>query len=257
VTGELYRVYVDETGDRGWGGRASPIFVVSAVIVRDGTEGDLIGALDRINVALKKPAGTVVHWAENVKQHSQRKRVVRELADLDMVITSVVVVKAPLIGSGTGLSDATTMYNYAIRRLLERVSWFLHDRGATASVIFAHVKRFPYSKLRGYVNLLRALPTEIRWHTFLGQPRIDQPNRIRQLQVADLVAGALGSALRKDDYGGYEASYLLGLVPLIYIRGRGRVTSYGFNVVGPIAHMPNYPWWAEFLAACDARPDRQ
>jgi hypothetical protein len=26
---DLYRVYVDETGERGWGGRASPIFVAS------------------------------------------------------------------------------------------------------------------------------------------------------------------------------------------------------------------------------------
>ena len=60
----LFRVYVDETGDRGWGGRASPIFVVSAVIVRDGQERELVGVLDRINESLGKPPHTVLHWAE-------------------------------------------------------------------------------------------------------------------------------------------------------------------------------------------------
>jgi hypothetical protein len=253
----LYRVYVDETGDRGWGGRASPIFVVSAVIVRDGKQADLIGALDRINTDLKKPPGTVLHWAENVKAHPQRKHVAKCLAAIDMTIASVVVIKQPMMGSGTGLSDSTSMYNYAIRRLLERVSWFVDDHGGQASITFAHIKRFPYEQLRAYIELLRQLSTTIRWRAFLGNPKIDQPARIRQLQVADLVAGAHGSALRQDDYGDFEASYLHQLVPLIYIRGRARATSYGFNVIGPDGCMDTYPWWAPFVAKCDARTGRQ
>src|ERR1039457_2325223 len=55
MTAALYRVYVDETGDRGWGGRASPIFVVSAVIVKDGRHNELLRGLDQINSDLKKP----------------------------------------------------------------------------------------------------------------------------------------------------------------------------------------------------------
>jgi hypothetical protein len=114
---QLFRVYVDETGDRGWGGRSSPIFVVSAVIVRDGYETSLVDALDRINTALMKPAGTVLHWAENVKAHPQRKYVARELAALNMTISSVIVLKRTT-GSGAGVRDPAAMYNYVIRRLL-------------------------------------------------------------------------------------------------------------------------------------------
>ena len=250
---QLYRVYVDETGDRGWGGRASPIFVISAVIVRDGVEGSLAAALDTINSTLKKPPGTVLHWAENVKTHPQRKFVIRQLAALDMTVTSVAVFKAPLMGSGSALSDPASMYNYAVRRLLERVSWFVDDAGGEATVTFAHIKRFPYQRLRQYIELLQALPTEIRWPAFTGSPRIDQPRRVRPLQIADLVAGAHGSALRPDDFGAFESSYMLGLVPRIYIRGGGRVTSYGFNVIGPSGHIDTYPWWPEFEAACKRR----
>jgi hypothetical protein len=85
--------------------------------------------------------------------------------------------------------------------------------------------------------------TEIRWRAFAGNPKIDQPSRIRPIQVADLVAGAHGSALREDKYGGYEAAYLLSLAPLIYRRGSANVMSYGFNVVGDPERVATYPWW--------------
>ena len=246
----LYRVYVDETGDRGWGGRARPIFVISAVIVKDGDEARLREALDAINATLKKPPRTALHWAENVKTHPQRKHVARTLAALDMTIASVVVFKAPLIGSGSALSDPASMYNYAVRRLLERISWFVDEAGGEATVTFAHIKNFPYPRLKAYIELLRESTTTIRWRAFTGNPKIDQPTRIRPLQVADLVAGAFGSALRPDDFGDFESSYLLELAPRIYIRGRGRVTSYGFNAVGDPQHLTAFPWWADFEAAC-------
>lgn len=249
---ELYRVCVDETGDRGWGGRSSPVFVASAVIIKDGTEQQLLQALDRINTTLKKPAGTVLHWAENVKAHPQRKYVTRELAALDMTISSVIVFKK-VTGSGAGMRDPAAMYNYAIRRLLERVSWFVDDAKGEASVTFAHLKNFPYPRLRNYIAYLELQPTEIRWRAFVGKPKIDQPSRIRPLQVADLIAGAHGSALKPDGYGDYEAGYLLDLAPRIYVRGTADVRSYGFNIVGQPEHALTYPWWPRFADACSAR----
>jgi Protein of unknown function (DUF3800) len=256
---DLYRVYVDETGDRGWGGRASPIFVASAVIVENGEVKQLTDALDAINSTLGKPLGTVLHWAENVKEHSQRKVVARELATTPAVITNAVVMKQPLMGSGSGLSSATTMYNYVVRRLLERITWYLRDRGAEGIITFAHVRRFPYQRLNSYLQLLRSQPTEIRWSTIRsGKVRIDQPNRVRGLQVADLTAGAVGSALRPDRYGDFEPSYLQTILPRLYIRRGGSVTSYGMNIIGPQGCMQAaYPWWPDFLRACQQRPERQ
>jgi hypothetical protein len=120
------------------------------VIVKDGEVKQLTDALDAINSKLGKPPGTVLHWAENVKEHSQRKVVARELAATPAVITNAIVMKQPLMGSGSGLSNATTMYNYAVRRLLERITWYLRDRGAEAIITFAHVPRFPYRRMKSY-----------------------------------------------------------------------------------------------------------
>lgn len=250
---ELYRVYVDETGDRGWGGSASPIFVVTAVIVRDTDVPALKHALDTICARLGKPPSTVLHWAKNIKDHSQRKLVAAEIATLPMTLTNVVVLKPSLMGSGTGISDATRMYNYALRRLLERISWCVDDRGGEAILTFAHVKNFPYARLEAYLSRLEAMPTQIRWAAFRGKPRIDQPARVRPLQMADLAAGALGTALRPDRYGQYELTYLREIFPLIYMRRRGKVESYGVNIVGANGCMNAYPWWRDFCAACERR----
>lgn len=254
---ELYRVYVDETGDRGWGGRSSPIFVVTAVIVRDADRSAIVAALDNINERLDKPSGTVLHWAQNVKHHAQRKFVAREIGALPITLTSVIVMKRPMMGSGTQLSDATSMYNYAIRRLLERVSWYVDDQGGEAILTFAHVRRFPYKRLERYLRLLVSQPTEIRWHAFRRNPRIDQPSRIRPLQLADLSAGCIGAALKPDPFGAFEIAYLKELIPVTYVRGNGRVSSYGVNIVGPKGCMKAYPWWTDFVEACSARSERR
>lgn len=103
----IYRVYVDEAGDRGWGGRSTPIFVLSAVIVQDVERETLRATLDDINADLGKPARTVLHWSSNVKLHAQRKHVARMLASTPATITNVVVLKEAMIGSGTVLSDPT------------------------------------------------------------------------------------------------------------------------------------------------------
>src|SRR5262249_27266299 len=153
----------------------------------------------------------------------------------------------------TALSDPAMMYNYAIRRLLERVSWYVDEHNGEAIVTFAHVRRFPYAKLKRYLKILAMQPTEIRWHAF-RKFRIDQPRRVRPLQVADLAAGCLYSALKEDDFGDFEPSYLMELAPRIYVRGSGAVTSYGMNIVGPPAHMAKkYPWWGDLVAACSPK----
>lgn len=251
----LYRVYVDEAGDRGWGGRSSPVFVLSAVIVRDEDVPAVKGTLNGINQRLGKPPGTVLHWAQNVKQHSQRKFVASELAKAPIATAFVVVMKKALIGSGSGLSDPARQYNYAVRRLLERVTWYVDDRGGEAIITFAHVRRFPYEKLHDYLSVLKGRDdVQIRWQAIRGKVRINQPNRVRLLQAADLAAGCLFAATRPDDFGDFEVGYLTTLVPTIYIRGHGRVTSYGVNVIGPNGCMPQaYPWWAAFEAACHSR----
>jgi hypothetical protein len=250
VRRELYRVFVDETGDRGWGSKSSDIFVLSAIIVRDSDVPRLQVALDHINNTLGKPSGTTLHWAENIKTHEQRKFVARTLGTIPMTITNVIVMKRHIDSSTTRLNDATSMYNYAVRRPVERLSFCMQRNGGEAVVTFAHVRRFPYQKLHDYLARLQAGDTQIKWQLFTGRPRIDQPSRVAGLQVADLVAGCLWAALHADRYGGYETAYLREIYRKLFIGKNRDITSYGMNVIGRPGCMDGYPWWPRFVLAC-------
>jgi hypothetical protein len=241
----LYRVYVDEAGDRGWGGRSSDVFVLAAVVLQDSVDRDARTRLAKINEAFGRSPHAGLHWADNIREHAQRKFVAREVAATDCVLLAVVVHKTCLIGTGTGMSDSTQQYNYAVRRLLERISWLMQKSDGEAIVTFAHVRRFPYSRLHEYVKLLMDLPSNIHWDRFHGPFRIEQPERIRLLQMADIVAGCLYAALRTDRFGDYEAAYALQLAPRFWTGPTGKLATYGLHFIGTneCGCPSNYPWW--------------
>lgn len=241
----LYRVYVDESGHRSLNINSSPFFVLAAVMVRDSRDRDLRNFRDGICVDLGKPTKTTLHWAENIKKHDQRKFVSASLGALDYVRVSYVIVdKQSVRAARGGLGDHARMYNYAVRRLLERISWAIDDRGGEAILTFAHVRRFPYPHLTDYLTRLRSLQTEIRWKALRGMPRIDQPKRIHLLQIADIAAGCLDAALTPDAYGSLESAYLANLERVIYSRPRSDIMSYGMNVVGNRQSLRSrLPWW--------------
>jgi hypothetical protein len=243
-----FQAYVDETGDRGWTDRASRAFALTAVVVADADVARCAAALDELCDRFAKPRGTTLHWTENVKDHVQRKLVARTLAALPITVINIIVMKEALRARPTQLSDPTSMYNYAVRRLLERVSWLVADAGGTADTTFAHVRRFPYEHLRDYLALLRTQRTQVRWAALPGALRFGTPADTPGLQLADLAAGCLSAALKPDPFGDHEPAYLLTLAPRIYVRGGGRVSSYGMNVIGPAGAMDAYPWWRAYPA---------
>lgn len=254
---DLYRVFVDEAGDRGWGGSSSAIFNLSAIVVRDEDADQLKTVRNDLCDSLGKPQSTVLHWSANVRTHAARKFVSDRLSDASITVANVVVDKRSLMGSGSALKDPAMQYNYAVRRLLERVSWFVDEEGGEAIVTFAHIRRFPYENLRNYLELLKAMGTEvqIRWGA-IRKPKFDQPNRVSLLQIADLTAGCTHSAFRTDVFGAHEPTYLINIAPKIYVRGMGHVSSYGMNVIGRNGCVNGYPWWDDFCAACHKASNR-
>lgn len=247
-----FHVFVDETGERSLRPRTKPVFAVSAVMVPDTHLRQAHGLLDRINADLGKAPGTTLHWATNIKQHHQRKHVAQLLARAHIGVTNVLVVKGALT-QRTGLYDGARIYNYAIRRLLERVSWMAADRNGEIHLTFAHIRRFPYETLFSYIERLKTERTSIRWHTLPHRPRLDQPHRVRGLQLADMTAGIVSAAVHPDTHGGYEPCYLRTMIPRLYKNREtgSSIASYGMNIVGRRGCMSSaYPWWDEFEAAC-------
>jgi hypothetical protein len=70
------------------------------------------------------------------------------------------------------------MYLYAVRLLLERVSWYVHENGGGPAIVtFAHLTRFPAAKRHSYRRALELSKTQIRWRAYQGHPwRVDHPN---------------------------------------------------------------------------------
>ncbi len=234
-----YVVYVDEAGDRGWGGRSSPVFVLSAVVVKRSDDQALRDTLDEINGAMGHKPGHVLHWAENVREHSDRKMVASRLATLPATFINIVLCKDSLIGSGTRLSSAEAQYNYLVRLLLERVSWFMSANYGTPTLRFAHVRRFKYENLHDYLDLLPDRPNcNIKWWTLNNgqRPIIEQPQQRRGLQVADMLAGTVYAAVRHDRHGEQEPEYLRRLSTRLWTGPTNKLSTYGLKVVSANGH---------------------
>jgi Protein of unknown function (DUF3800) len=233
----VFRVYLDEAGDRGHHPASSKHFVVSAVIVRDQDEPHVRGELAALRAALGRQPGHEVHFRKLT--HAQKIKACQDLGGSSVAtITNVVFSKSRLAGQipTTGgvayIKQADPMYLYAVRLLLERISWYVTEHGGGPAIVtFAHLRRFPAVKLHNYRQALICSPTQIRWSAFVGhQFRINTPNNIELLQLADSAASALFRAVEPDEYGNTEERYIRELAPKLYRRGTAKVTSYGLKV---------------------------
>jgi hypothetical protein len=240
----LRRVYIDEAGDRGIVFGSSRYFVVSAFIVEDAKETSARQELLALKQALGRKPTDTLHFRKLT--HSQKVKACQDIANFSVQrLTSVVLSKkaisTPFPGGGLAyISQPDPMYLWAIRLLLERISWFIRDTGGGSSIVtFAHLKRFRASKLHDYREALLHSSTRIHWPSFEGhQFRLSTPNSIELLQLADIGASALFKAVEPDQYGNPEPRYLTELRPIIYRYPPAQVTSYGLKVFPVIEGKP-------------------
>ncbi|MGE5283230.1 MAG: DUF3800 domain-containing protein [Chloroflexota bacterium] len=236
--GVLYRVYVDEAGDRGISPASDRHFVVSAVIVEDAHDAEVRTQLAALRKALRRHPGHVLHFVKF--SHSQRLKAAQDIAGFPIATIVNVVIHKDLIGQPMPagemayISHPDPMYLWALRLLLERISWFVTDNGGTDAIVtFAHLRGFRVKKLHDYRKALETSDgVAIRWDAFEDHPfRVDGPRSVELLQVADTTASALFRAVEPDAYGNTERRYLKELAPKLYRpRGKGNITSYGLKV---------------------------
>jgi len=233
----LYRVYVDEAGDRGLSAGASIHFVVSAVIVADSNDATVRHELAGTRSALGRGPGHVLHFQKLT--HSHRLKAAQDLAGFSIATVTNVVIHKNLLGQPMPagnmafISRPDPMYLWALRLLLERISWYCDEHGGDEAIVtFAHVRHFKAQKLHDYRKALNLTPgVQIRWPVFANHPfRIDGPQRVELLQVADTAASAVFKAVEPDAYGNTETRYLTELRPVLYRRGTSNVVSYGLKV---------------------------
>jgi hypothetical protein len=243
-----FLIYVDESGDRVWGSRTSGIFVLSAAIVREEERPEVEEALDGIVAALGKPRGTTLRWSGNLRRAEQRVEACARLVEAPVRLTNVVVLKAAIHGADPSPPHPALLYCDALLRLLERALWYVADRGGEAGVTLARVTGFGKAQLDAVLSLGRSMSSKIHWDVLDGITTAD-PWRVRPLQVAGVASGAL-----HDAFGDSELAPLVQLAPIIDVRGRGAVSSWGVVMVGPTDHVAAaYPWWPEMAALIERR----
>ena len=133
-----YRVYVDESGIRAHGPKTSRHFVMSACIIPDMQKADLLGRLAQLRVDLGQPVGQTIAFKR--LSHQSRLHLAQSLGRIPyLTITNVIVCKREL---PRAMADVDAAYLYTLRYLLERVSWYVDERGGQAYVTFAHIDRF-------------------------------------------------------------------------------------------------------------------
>jgi len=123
--------YIDESGDEGFvfhadGSGSSRWFVLSAVVIRQSNDLQMVSCLKEVREVLQKTAKTPLHFVD--LKHEQRVPYIRRVGELPMRAVSVLVYK-PLIAEPEKFQNTKyLLYRYATRLLLERISWLCRDQ---------------------------------------------------------------------------------------------------------------------------------
>lgn len=238
-------VYIDESGDEGFvfnqdGSGSSRWFVISAAVIRQTNDLQMVSCLGEVRALLGKPPKYPLHFVD--LKHEQRVPYIRRVGAIPMRTVSVLVYK-PLIAEPEKFqSDKYRLYRYATRMLLERVSWLCREQRHSeegdgfAEVIFSNRSNMSYGEMRDYLRLLTRQAEFNPMQVQLDRTVID-PDRIRSvehsklagLQVADAVASGIHFAVKRNRYGESEPGYLAHLKGNLY-RHKGEVMGYGLKI---------------------------
>jgi hypothetical protein len=231
--------YIDESGDEGFsfGKGSSEWFVLSAVITRKTTDLAVVKLVDRVRTLLGKPVRKPLHFRD--LKHEQRLPFVAEIAKANLRAVSVLIHKPSLL-EPEKFQERYRLYFYAVRYLLERVSWFCrdhrspHDAGdGSADFVFSNRSGMSYAEMREYLGVLRQ-------QTELADVRIDwnvvnpeqltalAAGKLMGLQIADAVAGSFFYAVQPSRLGFTEDRYARMLKPIVYHR-EGHYVGYGIK----------------------------
>lgn len=221
-----FHAYIDESGDEGFKFRkssdeeaSSDWFVLSAFVTRKTTDIETVKVVDRVRQEFRLHPRKHIHWKD--LKHPQKVRYAQIIATLQARIITVCVHKPSLLEPET-FQDRYRLYFYAVRYLIERISWLARDRhnsvkwggDGTVQLIFSNRQGMSYNEMRDYLRLL-----EVQKHSGkdirieFDRIPIDKmvtrtPGRYMGLQLADAAAGASFNAVERDKFGNTEPRYL-------------------------------------------------
>jgi len=235
-----FKAYVDESGDEGFvfnpdGSGSRRWLVLSAVVVRRKNDHSLVTLMADTRKIIKKAPKKQLHFSD--LKHEQRVPYVRRIAENPLRTVSVLVHKPSIKEPEKFQAEKFLLYRYAVRFLLERVSWLCRDHRSAGEgdgkveIIFSNRSIMSYEVLRSYLRLLKehSDPMDVRVDWSVVDPEhvfAVNHEQLAGLQVADAVASSLYYAVQPSQYGEIEEKYAVLLKPTIY-RHMNKALGYG------------------------------
>lgn len=249
---EQFNVYIDESGDEGFtikNGRwvSSHWLVVGAFIVRKSNDLTVSRSVNKIKGKFGFPQNRPLHFTN--LEHRKRKYVIKTISEGGLFRCTFVAIDKKALVYSSFLRKKGYLYNYAIRHLLERVTWLVDDHDGEANLIFENRSNTSYEDLEAYIRMLEIDDdTQIRKNVIKTFNAVNKAQS-KNLQIADAVTSALFQALEIDQYGMHEDSYIRYLTPFIYHRNKN-YSSYGLKFLPHPFTSPkfdyDYSWLKKF-----------
>ncbi|WP_246421282.1 DUF3800 domain-containing protein [Nocardiopsis metallicus] len=247
----LVHVFVDETGDRGFSTRSSPFFAMTALMVPHEAEASMrcvAGGL-RYHLNTTKP----LHWVEHfkAKRWKRRQLAAEQLSSIPGArVVHVVVEKASVRSSAGMRKDSSLFYNYVTRLTLERVAYAAENWPSGprfGSVRFGSVAGLDSAAALRYLTRIYSSPSPVPWDC-LKWPPVWRGTEWDGIQLADIHAGILNSALTGDVDDPACAAYLLEVRHQLQRSNHGQLFGYGLKVLGDPSYIRNRCWWPDLQA---------
>ncbi|HEX6944302.1 MAG TPA: DUF3800 domain-containing protein [Gemmatimonadaceae bacterium] len=213
-------MYIDESGNTGFGATAGDWFVLSAVVSRASFD---LAAMGVVDAALSKlwPAGrNPPHIHTTNLSHDRKVAWMTLIAGCRCRLVSVIMHKRSLDRSIFG--KANLLYSYTTKMLLERVTMLCdsHHDGTgdgTADIYFSQRHNRLLPEIVQYIRRLRRVSQNIKW-SVVREPQIyvrPTPS-MKGLQVADAVAHAFYRSVQPNEFGNVEPRYAGILRPIVH-----------------------------------------
>lgn len=212
--GEMLQAYIDESGVTGEAARSSKHFVLGAYIFDDANTQRAHDYLAELREGVGRRPGHLIHW-NKIPSHGARRYLTQSLGDQDWLRLSTVVVCRDHIADS--LPTPQVRYQFTLRLLLERLSWFAAAKGTQLHFTLSHWLGFQEEPFRAYEQFLWANPDRIktRWLDPAGGT-VANNEAVELLQIADVVASSTACAFEPDQWGYVEREYLHRALPRFY-----------------------------------------
>lgn len=214
---DLY-AYIDETGDLGANYNSpgtSRYFGMAGLVMTSAGAAASRQLIMSLKHEFQVPPTMNLSWKRHARDHERRKYISQRLATLEGVQAIYVFTDKQAV-QGNYINHRGYLYNYVAGKMFKNILYSArHWEGSQndLKVRFAHVKGFDHGSvsepyLRHRVQNLPSLENlnELSW--------VDA-RAYKELDVADLFAGCLNAALKRDKYGNTEGSYLQNIWHLV------------------------------------------